>query len=361
MLDMIYQSEQKRFNGVSVRLDRRRLHDFEFRKVLDIDETGELAVRCRDENIVDLAFFQELHDFDGHGIFVDRDGIGGHDGFDLGVDDRRVRCDAAAEVAVGKDAEEGVVVVDDGDGAAAGGGHGEQCVADGRAWTDVRGMFASAHEVFDFQCDGAADGACGMELRIVVELEVAQMEHRHGQRVAKSGKSRGGRGRCEIERAGFAWNRHGHDEFRAFTKARIRLLRDGDDVDAEAFDGGDDGEQFVRFAAVAEGEQRVLRRDDAEIAVHGFDRMHENGAGARRGERGRHFLADVAAFADAGDDEFAAARDGVEAPSDAIGERLAEVRADGLQPFYFNIKDFCRFFQNFVVVKRLRGHVFLRE
>ena len=86
--------------------------------------------------------------------------------------------------------------------------------------------------------------------------------------------------------------------------------------------------------------------------------MHENGAGARGGKRGGHFLADVAAFADAGDDKLAAARDGFEASSDAIDERLAEVRADGLQPFYFNIKDFCCFLQNFVVVKRLRGHRF---
>ena len=344
--------------GFSFRLDWRRLHDFEFRKVLDIDETSELAVRRRDENIVYLAFLQELHDFNGHGIFIDCDGIGCHDGFDLGVDDGRVCRDAAAEVAVGEDAEEGVVFIDDGDGAATGGGHGEQCVTDGCARTDVCGMFASTHEVFDFQGDGTANGACGIELGVVVQLEMAQMEHRHGQRVAKSGQSRGGRRWREIERAGFAWNRHGHDEFRAFAKARIRLLRDGDDVDAEAFDGGDDGEQFVRFAAVAEGEQRVLRRDDAEIAVHGFDRMHENGAGASRCKRGGHFLADVAAFADAGDDEFAAAGDGVEAASDAIDERLAEVRADGLQSFYFNIKDFCRFFQNFVIVKRLRGHVF---
>ena len=89
-----------------------------------------------------------------------------------------------------------------------------------------------------------------------------------------------------------------------------------------------------------------------------MDRMHENGAGAGGCERRGHFLADVAAFADAGDDELAAAGDGVEAPPDAVGERLAEVRTDGLEPFYLNIKDFCRFCQNFVVAERIGSHVF---
>ncbi len=311
---------------------------------MDINESCELPVRRCDKNVVDLAFFQEFHDFDGHGVFVDRDRIGRHDGFDLRVDDCRIRCDAAAEIAIREDAEEGVVVVDDGDGAATGGGHGEQCVTDGRAWTDVGGMFASPHEVFDFQRDGTTDGACGMELGIVVELEMTEVEHRHGQRVAESCEGRRGGGWREIEGACFPRDRHGDDEIRAFAEARFRLLRDGDDIDAEAFDGGDDGEQLIRFAAVAESEQRVLRRDDAEIAVHGFDGMHEDGAGACGSERGGHFLADVAAFADAGDDEFAAAGDGIEAPPDAIGEGLAEVRADGLEPFYLNIKDFCFFF-----------------
>ncbi len=95
--------------------------------------------------------------------------------------------------------------------------------------------------------------------------------------------------------------------------------------------------------------------------MHGFDGMHEDGAGSCGRERGGHFLADMAAFADAGDHELAAAGDGVEASSDAIGEWLAEVRADGLEPFYFNIKDFCCFFQDFVVVERIGSHVFLRE
>ena len=114
----------------SKRLYLVRLHDFEFRKVLNIDKTREFAVVRRDEDIIYLSFFQEFHDFNGHGIFVDGDGILRHDGFDGRVDDGRIRGDASAEIAVRENAEEVVVVIDDCDGAAAGGGHGKEGVSD---------------------------------------------------------------------------------------------------------------------------------------------------------------------------------------------------------------------------------------
>ncbi len=186
---------------------------------MDIDKASEPAVRRCDENVVYLAFFQEFHDFDGHGIFVNRDGIGCHDGLDFRVDDRRVRRDAAAEVTVCEDAEEGIVVINDGDGAAAGGSHGEKRVTDGSTRTDVCGMFASPHEIFDFQRDGTAYGTGWMEFGIVVELEMAQMEHRHGQCVSKGREGRRGRSWREIERAGFTRDGHGDDEIRAFAEA----------------------------------------------------------------------------------------------------------------------------------------------
>ena len=103
-------------------------------------------------------------------------------------------------------------------------------------------MVACSHEIFDFQGDGTANCTSWMQFGVVVELEMAEIEHGHGESVAQGGQCRGGRGWSEIEGAGFAGDGHGDDEFRAFAEARVRLLSDGDDVDAEPFDGGDDGE-----------------------------------------------------------------------------------------------------------------------
>ena len=64
--------------------------------------------------------------------------------------------------------------------------------------------------------------------------------------------------------------------------------------------------ELDRLAGPGDGEDHVLARDHAEIAVARLGRMHEEGRRAGRGEGGGDLLADVAALADAGDDDAAA-------------------------------------------------------
>lgn len=93
---------------------------------------------------------------------MEGDGLGSHDVGNGGMKEVGGVGKVAAEVAVGEDAEDGLVVVDDGDGAGAGFGHGDDGVLDGLMSEDACAAFAAAHDVGDFEEEGAADGAGGV-------------------------------------------------------------------------------------------------------------------------------------------------------------------------------------------------------
>ena len=65
----------------------KHLHHLEFGQVLDVNQACEVPFVINSQDVVDLAFFQKFHDFDGHRIFIDGDGILRHHVLDLGVDD----------------------------------------------------------------------------------------------------------------------------------------------------------------------------------------------------------------------------------------------------------------------------------
>ena len=61
--------------------------------------------------------------------------------------------------------------------------------------------------------------------------------------------------------------------------------------------------QLGGFAGPGHGNDRVVLGDHAEVAVIGFRRMDEQGRRAGGGQRGGDLGADMAALADAGDDD----------------------------------------------------------
>jgi hypothetical protein len=126
---------------------------------------------------------------------------------------------------------------------------------------------------------------------------------------------------------------------RHFGQARFRLAGHGDHGHAHALDGRDDHGQFAALAGIGNGDQHVLRRDHAEVAVGGFGRVQEQGRGTGRGQGRRDLAADVARLADARDDHAALARhhqrDGAR---DAVV--LAQARGEFANRFALDIQGF---------------------
>ena len=89
---------------------------------------------------------------------------------------------------------------------------------------------------------------------------------------------------------------------------RLGARGDGDELDVVAARVGDQRLQLDSLTGPGQGKQYVVGSDHAEVAVRGLGRVYEKGWAAGRGKGGRDLLADVAALADAGDDDAAASR-----------------------------------------------------
>ena len=86
-----------------------------------------------------------------------------------------------------------------------------------------------------------------------------------------------------------------------------------------------DGDEFVGFAGVRQGDEHVVGGDHAEVAVAGFGRMHEEAGRAGARERGRELAGDMPGFADARYHHAALAS---EQEFDRAGEVVVELMAD---------------------------------
>jgi len=103
----------------------------------------------------------------------------------------------------------------------------------------------------------------------------------------------------------------------------IHLAGQGDNLDALALDGLEQGNQFIGGAGIAYGEQDIVIADDPEVAVHGLDGVHGNGGGAGTGEGGGHLVADMPVLADTGHDDLAAVFHGGQDGIDGLDEAFA--------------------------------------
>ncbi len=219
--------------------------------------------------------------------------------------------------------------VENGDGAGLGGGHGKNGFADGLSGGDGGESVAGSHDIADGEEQGAADGAAGVALGIVFELEAAGVEKDHGDGVAEGEGGGGAGGRGHVEGAGFFGDGDVESEGAVLGEGAVGFGGEGDDGDVAAFDGGEEGGDFVGGAGVTHGEEEVVVVEDAEVAVHGFDGVHDGGGGAGAVEGSGDFVANVEVFADAGDDDFAVAFDGFEAGLNGVVEGVVELFDDG--------------------------------
>ena len=116
----------------------------------------------------------------------------------------------------------------------------------------------------------------------------------------------------------------------------FRIAGERDEGDFEALEGFEEIDDFLGFAAVGDGEERVAAGEHAEIAVEGFGGMKKKGWRAGAGEGGGDFAADEAGLAHAGDDDAAFAG---EEEIDGVDEGGVEAREDILDGLGFDAEN----------------------
>ena len=165
-----------------------------------------------------------------------------------------------------------------------------------------RVLIPRVHHVRDGEQQLAPECTAGVEERIVLLLEVARLHERHRDRVAHCERRCRGAGRCEPERARLSLDTDVDVEVRAPPELGFTSTAHCDNPRADAVDDREDVYDFVRLAAVRDGDNDIVRRHHAKIAVKRLGGVHEE-RGRPRTRKGRRDLApDVAGFAHARDD-----------------------------------------------------------
>ena len=125
----------------------------------------------------------------------------------------------------------------------------------------------------------------------------------------------------------------------------IAVAGQGGDTDAEAFCRHDNADQFIAFAAVTDGDEQIVFLDHPEVAVHGFDGVHEDRRRTGAGHCGGNLAADVSAFADAGDHDLRAGIKGLTARFHQFDEIAVEGVFNRFESFNLNGEHFFCFCQ----------------
>jgi hypothetical protein len=91
-----------------------------------------------------------------------------------------------------------------------------------------------------------------------------------------------------------------------FRERRFQIAGERNYFDGKSFQRGQQIEQFIRLAGIAQRENHVAVIDDAHVPVQRVHAVQHDAGRAGAGQCGGDFLPDVAGFADANDDNFAA-------------------------------------------------------
>ena len=103
---------------------------------------------------------------------------------------------------------------------------------------------------------------------------------------------------------------------------------------------GQQVQQLLRFARIAQRQDRVAVVHDAQIAVQRIHAVQDDAGGAGAGERGGDLVADVPRLADADDDEFAALAQSLDDQLHRLGERAVELGPHGFERGQFDVEHF---------------------
>ncbi len=95
-----------------------------------------------------------------------------------------------------------------------------------------------AHDVAYGEQEGAADGAAGVSLRVVLELKPAGVEEHHGEGVAEGEGGGGAGGGCHVKGTGFFGYVDVENEVAVASEGTVGICGEGDDGNVSAFNGG---------------------------------------------------------------------------------------------------------------------------
>ena len=293
-----------------------------------------------------------LHHFGGvHGQRVGgnpaRTGV--HDLGGRGCAQVRPGLDAAAQVAVGEDAQHLPGCIDDGRSAQALGAHLAHEVAERGLGGHARHFAARAHHVAHMGKQLAAQRTAGVRAGKVFGAEAPGVQQGHGQRVAHGQLGRGAGGGGQVQGAGFALHAAVQHQIGITRQGGLQAAGHGDQRGAQAPQHGQDGREFAAFAAVGDGQHQVVARDHAQVAMAGLGGVHKKGGGAGGCERGSNLAAHMATFAHAHHHHTAP---GLQHHVHGLGKHAIDAGRQSGQGRSLDIKGFAGQAQGLVGIKR---------
>ncbi len=168
-------------------------------------------------------------------------------------------------------------------------------------------------------------------------LKAAFGEERHRQGVAHGQHGGGAGGGGQPQGAGLPGHPGVDGHLAALSQGGARPPGHGDERRLQALQAGDEDGELPGFAAVGQGQDHVLGRHHAQVAVHGLHRMEEQGRGAGGVEGGHDFPGHDAGFAHPGDDDPAL---GLIHQVHRLDEANVQLRNQGGQPLGFDGQNF---------------------
>lgn len=144
-----------------------------------------------------------------------------------------------------------------------------------------------------------------MVRRVLLLRQLPRRHHRHRHRIPKNHLYRRRRHWREIERAELPLQRQMDIHITDSGEQALLRRRDGDEISALGPRAGDEAEELVGVAGLAEEDEEVGGREDADVAVEGVDGGEEGGANAKGDEGLGDLLGDESGLADAGEEDGA--------------------------------------------------------
>ena len=171
---------------------------------------------------------------------------------------------------------------------------------DGLAQMHVGGnnrKVVAAHHILGGGEQAAAQLAAGVELGEVAGLEVAHLHQRHGQGVAHGQRGGGAARGGQVQRTCFALYVHRDVGGGIFGQQRGGVAGHRNDGDVHVQHHGDEPEQLVGVARVAQRYHHIIWGHHAKVAVIHVEGIDEKGGGAGAGQCGGYLGAYVPALA----------------------------------------------------------------